>query len=106
VSFSAYIPSDYEEWIWVLTCDRQYFIPAAQDEEKGKSTATERGESTADVKPAGDASPNTIITKDEPEPDTKPQTEDASSLPNLPDVPTKEPALPGEPEIKKLKLSQ
>jgi hypothetical protein len=100
VSFSAYIHSDYEEWIWVLTCDRQYFIPAAEDEEKGKSTATERGESTAD------ASPNTIITKDEPEPDTKPHTEDTSSLPNLPDVPTKEPALPGEPEIKKLKLSQ
>jgi hypothetical protein len=30
----------------------------------------------------------------------------SGALPNLPDVPTKEPALPDEPEVKKLKLSQ
>lgn len=29
-----------------------------------------------------------------------------TTIPELPNVPTKEPALPGEPEVKKLKLSQ
>lgn len=108
---------------------RHYFTPLSEDqtenEDDQKDVAPEELETqnpdaaaTSAPSTAADDAPEADATKEEPKTPTTPTTPinepaddmnepvPTTNLPDLPDVPTKEPALAGEPEVKKLKLSQ
>lgn len=78
----------------------------SEEKDSGKPTTDVPSVSTM-IAPASETlareEPKTPANKKDDE-EATPSTTD--TLPDLPDVPTKEPALPGEPEVKKLKLSQ
>lgn len=86
-------------------CDK----PVAQEDE-GKRTeeATTSPKTTTTLDPTieKESTEDTASVTHAESKDEASESASADALPNLPDVPTKEPALPGEPEVKKLKLSQ
>lgn len=95
----------------------RYFTPETVEGGKEAVASTEGGSKTSVVDenadPASklDAEKKDIATEDKPEVATEPVDDESKktgtdAVPDLPDVPTKEPTQPGEPEVKKLKLSQ